>query len=170
MPRLCRPRARAVREPARAASGAAGLPETEDGAGYPVRVRCLISRAARVLLALVWEAVRRPAVHRRRCATSSACTWTRRRRRWCHAWLRRARSRPSTAWTCTWSAATMAAHKAPGRRQAAAAAAAVPPALHAGQLVVAQRGRALVRRAHRPELRRSAHRSVAELEAGIRNW
>ena len=46
----------------------------------------------------------------------------------------------------------------------------VPPALHADRLVLAEPGRAVVRRADAEEARRGVHRSVQALERDIRAW
>jgi hypothetical protein len=45
----------------------------------------------------------------------------------------------------------------------------IPTVLHPDQLILDQLG-TLVRRAYKPELRRSAHSSVTELETDIRKW
>ena len=44
------------------------------------------------------------------------------------------------------------------------------PALHPDQLLLAEPGRALVRRADQPQAPQVAHRSVTELETDIRKW
>jgi hypothetical protein len=46
----------------------------------------------------------------------------------------------------------------------------IPPAPHPNQFVVAEPGRALARELTNRKLRRSAHRSVTELEADVRQW
>jgi hypothetical protein len=58
----------------------------------------------------------------------------------------------------------------PTGAQLAAPPSAVPPALHPDQQLLAEPGRALVRRAHHPQAAPIRHRSVTELEADVRRW
>ena len=58
----------------------------------------------------------------------------------------------------------------PGHPTLAAPPPPLHPALHADLQLVAEPRRAVVRRAHRPWLRRGTHRSVRELVASIRTW